>query len=354
MQNKTLTLTVTIGPPSEATPVAEATPRLDHYLLQSPQLAGYSRERIKSWIEAGHVQVNQKRAIKAGLKLKANDVITLNPPEPAPLTLQPDAQAMAQVEIIYEDASLLVVNKPAGMLTHPAGGESKNAGTLVHAILDALKTPSALSALNGAHRPGIVHRLDKDTSGLMVIAKTDSAHAALARQIQLKTAQRHYKAILQGWPQQDAGTVDAAIGRNPKQRQSMSIAPNTPAASDSPYQAVRGSRKTAANPRSAKTHWEVLSRLQPSQLPGRYSLVKLRLETGRTHQIRVHMAHLGHPVLGDPLYGSGLMLPFNWCKQGQLLQAYYLSFVHPVSQTPLSFELPYCPRLTQAIDALQA
>jgi 23S rRNA pseudouridine1911/1915/1917 synthase len=207
--------------------------------------------------------------------------------------------------IVYEDDELLVLDKPQGLVVHPAAGHSDD--TLVNALL---AHTGQLSGINGVERPGIVHRLDKDTSGLMVVAKTDRAHRSLQWQIQTKTARRDYLAVVWGSPKSDAGTVDAPLGRHPVHRQKMAV--------------VEWGRP-------ARTHWRVRERL------GNCSLVEFSLETGRTHQIRVHSAHIGYPIVGDPLY-SGAGAPVH--LKGQALHAFRLAFDHPVFGERLAFEAP--------------
>jgi 23S rRNA pseudouridine1911/1915/1917 synthase len=242
-------------------------------------------------------------------------------PDAQPIPLEPEA---IPLDVIYEDSDLLVVNKPSGMLTHPTGRERH--GTLVNALLH--HCGNSLSGINGFIRPGIVHRLDRDTSGLLMVAKTDAAHFHLSAQLKEKSARRDYRAIVQGSFKEDTGTVDAPIGRNPKHRDKMAILPDG---------------------RPAVTHWRVRERID-----GKYALMELSLETGRTHQIRVHMAHIGHPLLGDPLYGSGIEKVIKLKTQGQLLQAFRLSFNHPTTQERLMFGIPQDPEITRVWHWLQA
>ncbi|MBR7092630.1 MAG: RluA family pseudouridine synthase [Clostridia bacterium] len=226
-------------------------------------------------------------------KLRGGEEVTVFLPDPEPSVLVPEEIAL---DIVYEDADLLVVNKPKGMVVHPAAGN--RTGTLVHALL--AHCGDELSGINGVSRPGIVHRIDKDTSGLLIVAKNDFAHAALAEQIKAHSFTRQYEAVVCGHLRQSEGTVHAPIGRHPTDRKKMAV--------------------TDKNARDAVTHYRVLE-----EYP-RYSYVQLRLETGRTHQIRVHMAYLGHPVVGDPVYGhekapAGIT--------GQCLHARTIGFVHP-------------------------
>jgi 23S rRNA pseudouridine1911/1915/1917 synthase len=287
--------------------------RLDKLLADELSEFSLSRERLQALIHEGHVLVNAHVATKASFRLKEGDTITVTVPEARPIPLEPEAIAL---EVVYEDAALLVVNKPTGMLTHPTGRERH--GTLVNALL--AHCGSSLSGINGLIRPGIVHRLDRDTSGLLMVAKTDAAHFHLSAQLKAKTARRHYRAIVQGKFDQSQGTVDASIGRNPKIRDKMAILPTG---------------------RPAVTHWRVLD-----QVGDKVTLLDVSLETGRTHQIRVHMSHIGHPLIGDPLYGSGLEKILKLKTRGQLLQAYRLTFEHPDTQQALTFEIPEDPDIT--------
>jgi 23S rRNA pseudouridine1911/1915/1917 synthase len=293
--------------------------RLDKLLAGELEEWSISRERVQGLIKEGCVTVNDKPEHKPSLRLKDGDAIMVHIPEARPIELEPET---IPLDVVYEDTSLLVVNKPTGMLTHPTGRE--RSGTLVNALLAHCE--GSLSGINGMIRPGIVHRLDRDTSGLLMVAKTDAAHLFLSAQLKEKTARRDYRAIAQGKFEQDQGTVDAAIGRNPKNRDKMAVLPDG---------------------RHAVTHWRVQERLDD-----KYALLELSLETGRTHQIRVHMSQIGHPLLGDPLYGSGLEKVLKFKSRGQLLQAYRLRFIHPDSRKEVSFEIPPDPELIQAWDWL--
>jgi 23S rRNA pseudouridine1911/1915/1917 synthase len=227
--------------------------------------------------------------------VQAGDCVQLAIPETKPLELQPEAMPL---EILYEDQVLLIINKPAGLVVHPAPGHA--AGTLVNALL--AHCPN-LPGIGGVQRPGIVHRLDKDTSGAIVIAKTDHAHQHLQAQLKAKTAQRQYWGIVYGAPQTEHGTIELPIGRHPIDRQKMAVVPET-----------RGGRR-------AVTHWQVQERL------GNYTLIQFRLETGRTHQIRVHSAQMGHPIVGDPVYSTGRSIGVK--LPGQVLHAWRLRVQHP-------------------------
>jgi 23S rRNA pseudouridine1911/1915/1917 synthase len=293
--------------------------RLDKFLAQELEEFTLSRERIQSLIKDGLVDVNGQGDAKASLRLKDGDTVSLTIPEAQPIPLEPED---IPLEVIYEDPALLVVNKPGGMLTHPTGRERH--GTLVNALLH--HCGNSLSGINGLIRPGIVHRLDRDTSGLLMVAKTDRAHMHLSAQLKEKTARRDYRAIVQGKFTENKGTVNAPIGRNPKNRDKMAVVPDG---------------------RQAVTHWRVEERLDD-----KYALMDLSLETGRTHQIRVHMSHIGRPLLGDPLYGSGVENILKLKTQGQLLQAYRLSFTHPETGERLTFEIPQDPEITRVWQVL--
>ena len=273
--------------------------RLDAYLASvSEEL---TRSAVQNLCESGLVWKNGVPANKKE-KLQAGDRLEYELPDPAPANAQPED---IPLDIVYEDAHLLVVNKPQGMVVHPAAGNET--GTLVNALL--WHCGDRLSSINGVIRPGIVHRIDKDTSGLLVVAKDDRTHTALAERFAVHGIDRVYDAVVVGNLKDDAGTIDAPIGRHPIDRKRMCITQN--------------------HSRKAITHYTVAERL------GRYTYVKCRLETGRTHQIRVHMASIGHPVAGDPVYGKPVKgLP------GQCLHAGLLGFVHPITGESLVFTVP--------------
>lgn len=264
--------------------------RIDRFL--SGEDTGLSRSALQGLVAEGHVLCNGKAPAKS-LKLKAGDIILLEIPDAKPIEAVPQE---IPLDIIYEDAHLLVVNKPKGMVVHPAPGNPD--GTLVNALLWHCK--GSLSGIGGEIRPGIVHRIDKDTSGLIIAAKNDFAHAALAAQLKDHSLARTYVCIVCGKIKDDSGTIDAPIGRHPADRKKMAV--------------------TEKNSRSAVTHWRVLERFSG------YTLVECKLETGRTHQIRVHMAYRGHPILGDMVYGHKKP---ELGQDSQCLHAKELRFVHP-------------------------
>lgn len=260
----------------------------------------WSRTQVQAWIKEGHVLVNG-REIKTNYKASLHDTIEIIIPEPEELNVEPEEM---NLDIYYEDKDVIVVNKPKGMVVHPAPGHVS--GTLVNGLLAHCKD---LSGINGILRPGIVHRIDKDTSGLLMIAKNDLAHEGLVNQLTAKTVTRKYSAIVHGVIPHDHGTIDAPIGRDPKDRQSMTVVDNG---------------------KHAVTHFHVLERFHD------FTYVECQLETGRTHQIRVHMKYIGYPLAGDPKYGPRKTLDL----QGQALHAGILGFKHPRTDEYLEFEAP--------------
>jgi len=276
----------------------EAAPRLDKYLAQELPV---SRTQLTNAILGGSVTVNGT-AVKPGDKVKAGDEIVVTLPDPAPAELEPEDIAL---DIVYQDSDIAVVNKPQGMVVHPAPGHAT--GTLAGGLLSVLDN---LSGIGGQMRPGIVHRLDKDTSGLLVVAKNDEAHAALSAQLADKSARRVYSALVHGNIKEDRLDIDKPIGRSHSDRKKMAV--------DS-----RG--------RHAVTHITVVERF------GEFTYVRAALETGRTHQIRVHLASIGHPVAGDPVYGPKTV---RLHKGGQLLHAGELSFIHPATGERVTFTAP--------------
>ena len=265
---------------------------------------GLSRSAIQKLCEDGRVTWQGKALTKKD-KLPAGAEIEIDLPEPEPLEAQPED---IPLDVVYEDKEVIVINKPVGMVVHPAPGHA--GGTVVNALLH--HCAGGLSGINGVARPGIVHRIDKDTSGLLIAAKTDRAHLSLAAQLQDHSLSRLYHGVVVGGLKEDEGTVNAPLDRNPKDRKKMAV---------------------VAGGREAVTHYAVLERFSG------YTYAQFRLETGRTHQIRVHMAHLGHPLLGDTVYGSPKGYPG---LEGQCLHAKELSFVHPVTgeRVTVTSELP--------------
>lgn len=287
----------------------ELTGRIDKQL--GHHFRQYSRSQLQRWIEDGHVQVNGQ-PVKPKYKLAAGDVVIIEPEKPKKIDLVPEN---IPLDIVYEDDDVIVVNKPQGMVVHPAPGHPD------HTLVNALLYHSPLSTINGEFRPGIVHRIDKDTSGLLMVAKNDMAHRSLAAQLKAKTNEREYVALVHGVIKEDQGTVDAPLGRSPKDRKKQAV---------------------VADGRHAVTHFRVLRRYR------HYTLVACRLETGRTHQIRVHMKYIGHPLAGDPLYGPRKTLPGN----GQYLHARLLGFKHPQTGEQLTFTAPLPPYFQQMLDKL--
>jgi 23S rRNA pseudouridine1911/1915/1917 synthase len=308
--------------------------RLDVYIAK--RLNGLSRSSVQKLIAGGNVLVNGM-VERSSYKVQPGDQIQIKLPPPESSDIEPEH---IPLDIVYEDDSILVVNKPRGMTVHPAPG-SKH-GTLVNAILAHCRQ---LSGVGGLERPGIVHRLDKDTSGLMVVAKTDAAHSELQRQIQNRIAERRYLALVWGETRFNKAVVDAPIGRHPTDRQRMAVIKDT-------------TRYTA---REAVTNLLVRQRFCG------FTLLEAELDTGRTHQIRVHCSFIGHPVVGDPLYGGrNRVLPASYSKQkqrewdilieklgGQALHAYALTFNHPVSGKKLSFEVQPPREMIALLDWLE-
>lgn len=277
--------------------------RIDKFL--SCRLEEVSRSYIQKLIKEGHVSVNGK-PIKANYKLGADDEICLEIPEAKEPDILPED---IPLDILYEDQDILVVNKPKGMVVHPAAGHYS--GTLVNALMYHCK--DSLSGINGVMRPGIVHRIDMDTTGSLLVCKNDEAHRILAEQLKEHTIRREYHAIVYGNLKDDAGTIDAPIGRHPVDRKKMSI--------------------NHKNGKRAVTHYEVLERF------GNFTYIRCRLETGRTHQIRVHMASLHHPLLGDDVYGPSSKPSFSGLK-GQVLHAKILGIHHPSTGEYMEFDAP--------------
>ncbi|NLP49431.1 RluA family pseudouridine synthase [Bacillus sp. RO1] len=273
--------------------------RIDKVL--STQNEEWSRSQVQQWIKEGQILVNGEKT-KPNYKCNVGDDITVTIPEPEALDVLPEEM---DLDIYYEDADVIVVNKPRGMVVHPAAGHAT--GTLVNGLMAHCKD---LSGINGVLRPGIVHRIDKDTSGLLMVAKNDFAHEKLVNQLVAKTVTRKYQAIVHGVISHDVGTVDAPIGRDKKDRQAMTV--------------------TNENSRNAVTHFRVIERFKD------FSHIECQLETGRTHQIRVHMKYIGYPLAGDPKYGPKKSLDI----EGQALHAGILGFIHPRTEEYLEFEAP--------------
>lgn len=276
---------------------SEVNTRLDKLLVQVIQ--EQSRAQIQSWIEKDHVKVNGQ-TVKTNYKCKLGDSIEWTIPEVETLHIEAENIPLS---IVYEDQDVIVVNKPRGMVVHPSAGHQH--GTLVHALLYHCDD---LSGINGVERPGIVHRIDKDTSGLLVVAKNDQAHTSLVNQLVHKTVARKYEAVVHGEIAHEKGTIDAPIARDPKDRQKMGV---------------------VAGGKTAITHFQVLERFHD------YTHVECRLETGRTHQIRVHMKYIGNPLVGDPKYGPRKTMNIG----GQALHAKLLGFTHPRTKEWLQFEV---------------
>jgi 23S rRNA pseudouridine1911/1915/1917 synthase len=321
--------------------------RLDQFL--AAQLEGVSRSRVQMLIDQGGVLVNGEPH-KASLKLRGGERITVTgEPHPAPLKAMAEA---IPLDVVYEDADLAVVNKPAGMMVHAGSGASDDArsrGTLVNALLHRFQ---ALSSTGGELRPGIVHRLDKETSGLIVVAKNDRAHAALGAMFAARRVEKTYIALVQGTVARDKGTISAAVSRDPIRRTRMTTRPSD-------------------NGRTAISHYQVLRRLETRF--GKFTLVSVRIETGRTHQIRVHMASIGNPVVGDTLYGGAGQLrdlraleakptraarrksePETLRLGRNFLHAAKLELTHPLTGKPLRLEAPLSPELNAFLDHLES
>ncbi|MEC4983021.1 MAG: RluA family pseudouridine synthase [Oscillatoria sp. PMC 1068.18] len=291
--------------------------RLDRYLAS--QLPDLSRSRLQHLIESGNVTLNGAVCTEKKTKVKTSDAISVSIPANKPLELEPEA---IPLDILYEDDALIIINKPAGLVVHPAPGHES--GTLVNALLAHCDD---LAGIGGVERPGIVHRLDKDTTGAIAVAKTDFAHKHLQAQLKAKTAQREYWGIVYGRPAANEGTIDQPIGRHRVDRKKMAITP------------------LDKNGRNAVTHWQVIEEL------GNYTLMEFRLETGRTHQIRVHSSYIGHPIVGDPNYSSNRSVKVN--LSGQALHARKLSLIHPVTEKEITAIAPLPTEFTKLLDVLR-
>jgi len=288
--------------------------RLDAFLARS--MENMSRSAVQKLVEEGYVLLGGKKA-KKNDKLNIGDEISVTVPEPKEVDIAPTEM---ELDIVYEDDDVLVINKPKGLVVHPAAGHQDD--TLVNGLLHAMQ--GQLSGINGELRPGIVHRIDKDTSGLLAVAKNDYAHVMLASQLKDHTMARTYECIVCGSFREDSGTVDAPIGRHPTDRKKMCV--------------------TQRNSKEAVTHWEVVTRYRG------YTHIRCRLETGRTHQIRVHMAHIGHPILGDTVYGHKKA---ELGQDSQCLHAGALCFRHPRDGRPVMVFAPLPEYFEQVLNKLK-
>lgn len=289
--------------------------RIDVFLADA--LEDVSRSGVQKLMEQGHIQLNGK-VVKPNYKLREKDVIDVQIPDVAEPEILPEN---IPLDILYEDQDVIVLNKPQGMVVHPAPGHTS--GTLVNALM--YHCGAELSGINGEKRPGIVHRIDKDTSGVLMVAKNNAAHQSLAEQLAVHSITRKYNAIVYNGFSEESGTVDQPIGRNPQDRKKMAV--------------------TQKHSRHAVTHYRVLERL------GNFTLIEAQLETGRTHQIRVHMTYIGHPLLGDTVYGKKKQ-PFG--LEGQVLHARVLGFRHPSTGEYMEFEAPLPPYFETLLTRLKA
>ena len=330
-------------------PQDSAGQRLDQFLVSALGDEGVSRSRVQLLLNQGDVLVNGKHE-KASYRLRGIENIQITgEPHPEPLKAKPEN---IPLDVVYEDADLAVINKPAGMMVHAGAGQNAGAqseGTLVNALLYRF---NALSSAGGELRPGIVHRLDKETSGLIIVAKNDRAHAALGAMFSGRRIKKTYLALVQGSVEKDRGTITAGVSRDPLRRTRMTAKPNE-------------------NARSAVSHYDVVRRLETCF--GKFTLVRVRIETGRTHQIRVHMASIGHPVVGDTLYGGAGQLTDQLAAQGaksraarkraepevlkpgrNFLHAARLEFEHPLIRKELQLEAPLPPELVRFLEKLES
>ena len=278
--------------------------RLDKFLTEI--YPDQTRSFLQKLVKSGEIKVNGKPVIKAGFVVEGGDQVSASIPTPQAVEIEAEN---IPLDILYEDADVLIVNKPKGMVVHPSAGHYS--GTLVNAIM--YHCADSLSGINGEIRPGIVHRIDMDTTGALIICKNDAAHVDIAEQIKEHTVTRRYRGIVCGVVKEDEGTIEGAIGRHPTQRKKMAI--------------------NEKNGKPAITHYKVLQRF------AKYTYMEFRLETGRTHQIRVHMASIGHQLLGDELYGNPKNLAMKGL-QGQTLHAMVIGFVHPTTHEYMEFEAP--------------
>lgn len=290
--------------------ITDQTGRLDKVISELD--SSISRSRAKKLIDEQHLKVNGE-PVKPKYQVKSGDKIQVDSVQPTPISLEPEN---IPLDIVYEDDDVIVVNKPQGMVVHPSPGHPD------HTLVNALLYHSPLSTINGEFRPGIVHRIDKDTSGLLMVAKNDKAHQFFSQQLKAQKNLRKYVALVHGRIKEDSGVVNAPIGRSPKDRKKQAV---------------------VSDGRSAITHFEVLERFAD------YTLVACRLETGRTHQIRVHMKYIGHPIVGDPLYGPRKTIRGN----GQFLHAQELGFEHPRTHQLMIFSAPLPPIFEQTLNNLR-
>ncbi len=297
--------------------LASENQRLDRWLSQN--LETLSRSRIQTLISQGHIRVNQQVCTSKKLVLKTGDVIEVNIPPTQPLELE---AVNIPLDILYEDEHLIIINKPAGLVVHPSAGHIND--TLVNALLAHC---DRLAGIGGVERPGIVHRLDKDTTGAIVVAKTDFALQHLQQQIKDKTARRQYLGVVYGSPKTEFGTIEQPIGRHPVERKKMAI-----------VTVEKGGR-------TAITHWQIQERL------GNYTLILFTLETGRTHQIRVHSHFIGHPIIGDVDYSHGRSIGVN--LSGQALHAWKLKLQHPVTETWIEAIAPLPEEMNTLLQVLR-
>ncbi|MEA5538853.1 RluA family pseudouridine synthase [Limnoraphis robusta Tam1] len=302
---------------SEQSRLEQPNQRLDRWL--SEHLETLSRSRIQDLISQGHVTVNQQVCTSKKLTLKTGDSIEVKIPPNVPLELE---AVDIPLDILYEDEHLIIINKPAGLVVHPSAGHSND--TLVNALLAHCQT---LAGIGGVERPGIVHRLDKDTTGAIVVAKTDFALQHLQQQIKAKTAQRQYLGVVYGSPKTEFGTIEQPIGRHSVDRKKMAVVP-----------VEKGGR-------NAITHWKIQERL------GNYTLVLFTLETGRTHQIRVHSNFIGHPIVGDPEYSNRRSIGVN--LSGQALHAWKLKLQHPVTEDWIEATAPIPEEMNTLLNVLR-
>lgn len=291
--------------------------RLDHFLAL--QLAGiYSRSLIQKWIRSGDVHLNDETA-RPNDKVKSGDRITLTIPNITPLALQPEA---IELDVLFEDTDLIVINKPPGMVVHPGAGNLEH--TLVHALLSHCK--GELSGIGGIERPGIVHRLDKDTSGCLIAAKNDITHQKLSHQFQSRSVEKHYQALCMGRISSDSFSINAPIGRHPVNRQKMAV--------------------DLEQGREALTDVKVLKRFT------HHTYVQCQIHTGRTHQIRVHLAYKGFPILGDTMYGRSRSKPSGSQPRRQLLHSWRLAFLHPHTEKRVEFTAPLPDDFVDTLETL--